>query len=110
MKVLQVKRFFVVLLSLLLILSLTSCGEITVVTGNETVEEGTKDKENKQEEYRKILADTFVVISEDKVGRFIVVYDKDTLVMYVMSTGHENSGNFTMLVNADGYPKIYKEK
>lgn len=41
-------------------------------------------------------------------GSFEVVYDKDTKVMYVISTGFYNGGNFTMLVNSDGTPKIWK--
>lgn len=41
-------------------------------------------------------------------GFFDVVYDKDTKVMYVISTGFYNGGNFTMLVNSDGTPKIWK--
>ena len=40
----------------------------------------------------------------------VVVYDRETKVMYVMSAGSYNGGNFTMLVNADGTPKLYKEK
>lgn len=41
---------------------------------------------------------------------FDVVYDKDTKVMYVISTGYynDNGGYFTMLVNTDGTPKIWK--
>lgn len=41
-------------------------------------------------------------------GFFDVVYDKDTKVMYVISTGYYNGGNFTLLVNADGTPKLWK--
>jgi hypothetical protein len=36
-----------------------------------------------------------------------VVYHKQTKVMYVVSIGHNNSGNFTLLVNADGKPLLY---
>lgn len=39
---------------------------------------------------------------------FDVVYDKDTKVMYVISTGYYNGGNFKMLVNADGTPKLWE--
>lgn len=39
---------------------------------------------------------------------FDVVYDKDTKVMYAISSGTSNYGNFTMLVNADGTPKLWK--
>lgn len=37
-----------------------------------------------------------------------IVYHKDTKVMYAVSIGHYNSGNFTLLVNADGTPMIYE--
>ncbi len=37
-----------------------------------------------------------------------VVYHKDTKVMYVVSHAHYNSGNFTVLVNADGSPMLYE--
>lgn len=38
-----------------------------------------------------------------------VVYHKDTKVMYVISRGQYNSGQFTLLVNPDGSPMLYKE-
>ena len=38
------------------------------------------------------------------LGDFHVVYDNETKVMYAVS----GRGNLTMLVNADGTPKIYK--
>lgn len=41
-------------------------------------------------------------------GSFEVVYDKDTKVMYVVSSASYNCGNVTLLVNSDGTPKIWK--
>ena len=38
-----------------------------------------------------------------------VMYCKDTKVMYVMSWGNDNQGEFTLLVNPDGSPMLYKE-
>ena len=38
-----------------------------------------------------------------------VVYHKGTKVMYVISRGQYNSGTFTLLVNPDGSPMLYKE-
>lgn len=38
-----------------------------------------------------------------------VMYCKDTKVMYVMSWGNDNQGEFTLLVNADGSPMLYEE-
>ena len=37
-----------------------------------------------------------------------VVYDKETKVMYAVSWSSHNFGNFTMLVNSDGTPKLWK--
>lgn len=37
-----------------------------------------------------------------------VVYHRETKVMYVVSCGGYNGGNFTLLVNADGAPMLYE--
>lgn len=41
-------------------------------------------------------------------NRYIIVYHKQTKVMYVVSDGMDNKGDFTVLVNPDGTPMIYK--
>lgn len=38
-----------------------------------------------------------------------VYYHRDTKVMYVVSAGSRNSGNFTVLVNSDGSPMLWEE-
>lgn len=38
-----------------------------------------------------------------------VVYDKETKVMYAVSYNGSGSGVFTLLVNADGTPKLWEE-
>lgn len=38
-----------------------------------------------------------------------VVYHKETKVMYVVSDGSYNHGTFTLLVNPDGTPMLYKD-
>ena len=43
-------------------------------------------------------------------GSYIIVYHKQTKVMYVVSDEYRNKGNFTVLVNPDGTPMIYKEE
>ena len=48
----------------------------------------------------------FVVI--EKTIYWEVVADKETGVMYVVSMGQFNHGTFTLLVDADGKPMIYK--
>ena len=42
------------------------------------------------------------------LGDFYVVYDNETKVMYAVSDGLYNRGVLTMLVNADGTPKLYE--
>lgn len=37
-----------------------------------------------------------------------IVYHKDTKVMYAVSKGSYNYGTFTLLVNEDGTPMLYK--
>ena len=37
-----------------------------------------------------------------------IVYHKETKVMYAVSDGSYNHGTFTLLVNADGTPMLYK--
>lgn len=43
----------------------------------------------------------------ENYGFGYVLVDKDTHVMYWMSGGDYNNGNLTLLVNADGSPKIW---
>ena len=38
---------------------------------------------------------------------FYVVYDNETKVMYAVSDGNYTRGVLTMLVNADGTPRLY---
>ena len=45
-----------------------------------------------------------LVLSEPSV----VVYDKDTMVMYTVSEGKYNSGNLTLLVDENGKPLLYQ--
>lgn len=48
----------------------------------------------------------FVVVEENM--NFRIVYHKDTRVMYAISRGGYNCGNFTALLNPDGTPMIWK--
>ena len=49
----------------------------------------------------------FVMV--ESTGGFYVVYHKETKVMYAVSDSAYNQGNFTLLVNADGSPMVYKK-
>lgn len=48
----------------------------------------------------------FVVV-ENTYG-YNIVYDKETKVMYAVSNLSHGSGHFTLLVNEDGSPKLWK--
>lgn len=57
--------------------------------------------ENQQE------SSMFVQIEQTNIWK--IVYHKETKVMYTVAIGMYNSGDFTLLVNPDGTPMIYKE-
>ena len=48
---------------------------------------------------------TFMVI--EQYGTFYTVVDSDTGVMYSVSNGKHNRGTLTLLLNADGTPKLF---
>lgn len=57
-------------------------------------------------------------VKDDASSRFIiiessnlwyVVADKETNVMYTVSRGNHNNGNFTLLVDENGDPLLYEE-
>lgn len=52
----------------------------------------------------------FTKIYGDKTTLYYIVYDDNTKVMYSVSNGMHNGGNLTMLVNADGTPKLHDGK
>ena len=49
----------------------------------------------------------FVLIENGEYWQ--VVYHRETKVMYVVSDVANNRGNFTVMVDADGKPLLYKE-
>jgi len=49
----------------------------------------------------------FIIVESTSMWK--VVYHKKTKVMYVVSDGTYNHGTFTLLVNADGTPMLWKE-
>lgn len=53
----------------------------------------------------KETASMFIEI--ERTANWIVVYQKETMVMYAISDGDYNHGTFTLLVNADGSPMVY---
>ena len=51
-------------------------------------------------------ASMFVEVENNLTWR--VVYHRETKVMYVISQGTENHGNFTVMLNPDGTPQTWK--
>lgn len=83
------KRVICFLLALLLLVCLTACGEPD--NGSDTPKPG--------------VSTQFIVV--ESAGNWDVVYDSHTGVMYTISRGGYNQGTFTLLVNADGTPRVY---
>jgi hypothetical protein len=50
----------------------------------------------------------YVLVYTDTYFNCEIVYDKDTKVMYSISNGTYNRGTLTVLLNADGTPKIWE--
>ena len=50
----------------------------------------------------------FVVVEGSGLDAYRIVYHRDTKVMYAISCGGYNTGNFTVLLNPDGSPMIWK--
>lgn len=76
-----------VLVMIMAMLSLTACAKVETANKNETS----------------------MFVEVEKTGVWRVVYHKDTKVMYTVSCGGYNSGDFTLLVNADGTPMLWNE-
>lgn len=59
-----------------------------------------EETENQQE--------TSMFVQIERTGYWKVVYHKETKVLYAVSDGSYNRGNFTVLVNPDGTPMLWK--
>lgn len=85
------KIISVVLIITFMLLLLVGCSESTKQSNNE----------NTYEKYG------FITIMRS--GDYNIVYQNETKVMYVISTGYCNAGNFIVLVDENGKPMLYKE-
>lgn len=47
-------------------------------------------------------------IELESTYNWLIVYHRETKVMYAVSYGHSNIGTFTVLLNADGTPMTYE--
>ena len=72
------------------------------------------EKKDYKKPSQSYCGDNFTVVSDsDDLNEGFIVYDNDTKVMYYVSTDNGNyAGNYgtmTLLVNADGSPKLYED-
>ena len=56
-----------------------------------------------------VKGETSRMVYVEETGAYCIVYDKYTKVMYAVSNSGYNYGNFTLLVDANGNPLLYKE-
>ena len=63
--------------------------------------------ENKLRKERTNDFSRFVIV--ESTESWDVLYDNNTKVMYTVSKGPYNRGNFTILVNSDGKPLLWKD-
>lgn len=64
----------------------------------------TNEVESRQDKNKSSM---FVII--EKTRNYYIVYHKETKVIYAVSYGSYNCGTFTLLVDSDGKPLLYKE-
>ena len=50
----------------------------------------------------------FIIVEGSGMDCYRIVYHRDTKVMYAISCGDYNAGNFTVLLNPDGSPMLWK--
>ena len=85
---LKAKRVIAILLITILTMMMSACA-------TKTVNEAEKGEESRM-----------VIVEE--TSAYCIVYDKYTRVMYEVSTGTYNYGNFTVLVDVNGDPLLYE--
>lgn len=69
-------------------------------TSNNIINSTISDKSSSHSNYY------FGTIQTDENNQPKIIYDKDSKVMYIMSSG----GNYTVMLNSDGTPRLYNEE
>lgn len=88
----RIKKYLVIFICSLSFL-LTGCEVSTVVESSANYD----------------IPSMFVVVEGNRgISRWIVVYHRDTKVMYMVSNGSNNGGDFNLLVNPDGTPMLWE--
>ncbi len=86
------KRIICVLLCVIFVFFLVGCG-----TSIEQVDENPQKS-----------GSMFIIVEGRGLHPYQIVYHRDTKVMYAISFGANNVGNFTVLLNPDGSPMLWK--
>ena len=85
------------------LMAIALCACLLVGCGSSSAVQVSKEGEVEQE------SNTSMFIEVEKViDSWLVVYHKDTKVMYVVSAGSYNRGIFTVMLNPDGTPMIWE--
>lgn len=84
------KRFFIIIMCLLIAATLLGCSDEHTVQSADTGE-----------------TPQSMFVEVERASCWMVVYHRDTGVMYAVSRGGYNYGTFTLLVDAEGAPLIY---
>lgn len=82
------KKILLIIMALLAVILLSSCSTMEKIPEKEQ-------------------PSTFMIYEE--YGSGVVVVDRDTHIMHWLSASSYNYGNLTLLVNADGSPKIWND-
>lgn len=80
----------IVTLVLIACISMTSCNQREVVMREE------------------VDSNVSMFVEVERSYNWQIVYHRDTKVMYAVSCGDYNRGNFTLLVDEDGSPMVYE--
>lgn len=90
------KKLIVLILACAMLITMGGCGSYLYVEKESDLQAEEKTRE------------TSMFVSVEVAGDWRIVYHKETKVMYAVSAGGYNCGNFTLLVNADGTPMVYE--
>ncbi len=73
----------------------------SVLVGCRGISETDKAYNTKAEDLKSMFVEV------EQASNWRIVYDKETKVMYSVSDGGYNRGNFTLLVDENGNPKLW---
>ena len=100
-----IRMIAVILCIMCIILSFTGC--VVKDTNGQVIYSVTKEETEVYNNTYYTVIDKFELNSS---CQYYIVYDNETKVMYHITNGSYNRGTLTMLVNADGTPKLYEDK